>query len=39
MSEPVRPADRATSNKRLAWIHVGLALAVLGGFVLNAVLK
>ncbi len=38
MSEPVITADQARRNKRLAWIHVGLALAVLAGFVLNTVL-
>lgn len=32
-------AEQARRNKRLAWIHVGLALAVLVGFVLNAVSK
>jgi len=38
MSNPVTP-EQARRNRRLAWIHVALALAVLGGFVLNTVLK
>ncbi|MDO9453504.1 MAG: hypothetical protein Q7J29_11685 [Stagnimonas sp.] len=33
------PVDQAKRNKRLALIHVGLAVAVLVGFVLNTVLK
>ncbi len=32
-------ADQARRNKRLALIHVGIALAVLVFFVLNTVLK
>jgi len=40
MSEqPATAADQARRNKRLAWIHVGIALAVLAGFVFNAVSK
>jgi len=41
MSEQPAPvtAEQAKRNKRLAWIHVALALAVLAGFVLNIVSK
>lgn len=40
MSEPaVNAADQARRNKRLAWIHVGIALAVLAGFVFNTLSK
>lgn len=40
MSEPLaNAAEQARRNKRLAWIHVGIALAVLAGFVFNAVSK
>ncbi len=37
--QPATTADQAKRNKRLAWIHVGIALAVLAGFVANAVTK
>lgn len=30
-------ADQAKRNKRLAWIHVGIALAVLALFVVNTI--
>lgn len=33
------PVDQAKRNKRLALIHVGVAVAVLVVFVLNTVLK
>ena len=38
MSEQ-QPVNQARRNKRLAWIHVGIALAVLAIFVLNTVTK
>ena len=38
MAQPVK-AEVASRNKRLALIHVGIALAVLVGFVANTVLK
>lgn len=35
---PANP-DQARRNKRLALIHVGIALAVLAGYVLDTMLK
>ncbi len=31
--------QRARRNRVLAWLHVGLVVAVLAGFVLNTVIK
>ncbi len=40
MSEqPVTTPDQAKRNKRLALIHVGIALAVMAFFVLNTIYK
>ncbi len=36
---PVSTAEQSRRNKRLALIHVGIALAVLAGFVVNTMLK
>ena len=36
---PTPDAEQARRNKRLAWIHVGVALAVLAIFVANTVMK
>jgi len=36
---PTPDAEQARRNKRLAWIHVGVALAVLALFVANTAMN
>jgi len=36
---PANPDDQARRNKRLALIHVGIALAVLAGYVLDTMFR